>query len=239
MNDSPELKSHHQLLHYQLGASLGEGGFGQVYQAWDTKLHRHVAIKYLKNVTAGVDLTREARLAASLHHPAFVKIHALENTSDGQAIVMELVPGRTLRQILECDAPGISSVLEMVRQVAQAMDEAHRAGLIHGDLKPSNLMQEPGGAVRILDFGLATQADRDATTSIVQADPQGTIAYMAPEILTGASLTATSDIYALGVILYELLTLGKHPFYSKEMNKQQFFRILESPIFELPEEFPS
>ena len=211
MNDSPELKSHHQLLHYQLGASLGEGGFGQVYQAWDTKLHRHVAIKYLKNVTAGVDLTREARLAASLHHPAFVKIHALENTSDGQAIVMELVPGRTLRQILESNAPGISSTLEIVRQVAQAMDEAHRAGLIHGDLKPSNLMQEPSGAVRILDFGLATQADRDATTSIVQADPQGTIAYMAPEVLTGASLSATSDIYALGVILYELL-MGKRPF---------------------------
>lgn len=211
MNSSPDVKSHDQLLHYQLGASLGEGGFGQVYQAWDTKLHRHVAIKYLKNVTVGVDLTREARLAASLQHAAFVKIHALEQTEDSQAIVMELVPGRTLRQILDLEAPGIATVLEMVRQVAQAMQEAHAAGLVHGDLKPSNLMQEPGGVVRILDFGLATQADRDATTSLVQADPQGTIAYMAPEVLTGAKLKASADIYALGVILYELLT-ARRPF---------------------------
>ncbi|WMW79797.1 protein kinase [Undibacterium cyanobacteriorum] len=211
MNALPEDKSQDQFLHYQLGVRLGEGGFGQVYQAWDTKLHRHVAIKYLKNVMAGVDLTREARLAASLQHVAFVKIHALEQTPDGQAIVMELVPGRTLRQILDLEAPGISAVLEIVRQIAQAMQEAHGAGLIHGDLKPSNLMQEPSGAIRILDFGLATQADRDATTSMVQADPQGTIAYMAPEILTGAALSAASDIYALGVILYELL-MGKRPF---------------------------
>ncbi len=199
------------LLHYQLGHSLGEGGFGQVFQAWDTKLHRHVAIKYLKNISAGVDLLKEARLAASLQHPAFVKVHALEQTNNSQAIVMELVAGCTLRQLLETQAPGIHQTLDMVRQVAQAMYEAHTAGLIHGDLKPSNLMREPGGAVRILDFGLASQADRDATTSVVQADPQGTIAYMAPEILTGASMRACSDIYALGVILYELLT-GSRPF---------------------------
>lgn len=211
MNSSSDVKSPDQLLHYQLGASLGEGGFGQVYQAWDTKLHRHVAIKYLKNFTAGVDLTREARLAASLQHAAFVKVHALESVGNSQAIVMELVPGRTLRQILDVEAPGIATVLDLVRQVAQAMQEAHAAGLIHGDLKPSNLMLEPGGAVRILDFGLATQADRDATTSLVQSDPQGTIAYMAPEILTGAKLQASADIYALGVILYELLT-SRRPF---------------------------
>lgn len=199
------------LLHYQLGQSLGEGGFGQVFQAWDTKLHRQVAIKYLKNISAGVDLLKEARLAASLQHPAFVKVHALEQTADSQAIVMELVPGRTLRQLLETQPPSIHQVLDIVRQVAQAMHEAHTANLIHGDLKPSNLMQEPTGAVRILDFGLASQADRDATTSVVQADPQGTIAYMAPEILTGASMRPSSDIYALGVILYELLT-GSRPF---------------------------
>jgi serine/threonine protein kinase len=90
-----------QLLHYQLGESLGEGGFGQVFRAWDTKLHRQVAIKYLKNVAAGVDLVKEARLAASLQHPAFVKVHALEQAENCQAIVMELVPGRTLRQLME------------------------------------------------------------------------------------------------------------------------------------------
>jgi serine/threonine protein kinase/predicted Zn-dependent protease len=200
-----------QLLHYQLGESLGEGGFGQVFRAWDSKLHRHVAIKYLKNVSAGVDLVKEARLAASLQHPAFVKVHALEQAEQSQAIVMELVPGRTLRQLMETEPPSLPQVLELIRQIAQAMQEAHAAGLIHGDLKPSNLMLEPSGVVRILDFGLATQADRDATTSLVQSDPQGTIAYMAPEILTGSSLHPSSDIYALGVIFYELLT-GERPF---------------------------
>jgi serine/threonine-protein kinase len=199
------------LLHYQLGKSLGEGGFGHVYQAWDAKLHRQVAIKYLKNVTPGVDLMKEARLAASLQHAAFVKVHSLEQAGEGQAIVMELVPGRTLRQVLETQTPSISHVIDIILQVAQAMHEAHSAGLVHGDLKPSNLMQEASGAVRILDFGLAIQADRDATTSLVQSDPQGTIAYMAPEVLTGASLRPSSDIYALGVILYELLT-GARPF---------------------------
>jgi serine/threonine-protein kinase len=202
---------HEKLLHYQLGKSLGEGGFGHVYQAWDAKLHRQVAIKYLKNVAPGVDLMKEARLAASLQHAAFVKVHALEQAGDSQAIVMELVPGRTLRQVLDTQTPSISHVIDIVLQVAQAMHEAHTAGLVHGDLKPSNLMQEPSGVVRILDFGLAIQADRDATTSLVQSDPQGTIAYMAPEVLTGASLRPSSDIYALGVILYELLT-GARPF---------------------------
>jgi serine/threonine protein kinase/Flp pilus assembly protein TadD len=198
-----------QLLHYQLGESLGEGGFGQVFRAWDTKLHRHVAIKYLKNIVTGVDLVKEARLAASLQHPAFVKVHALEQAEASQAIVMELVPGRTLRQLMETQPPTIPEILDIVRQIAQAMQEAHSAGLIHGDLKPSNLMQEPGGVIRILDFGLATQADRDATTSLVQSDPQGTIAYMAPEILTGSTLRPSADIYALGVIFYELLTGGR------------------------------
>ncbi|MBC3872349.1 serine/threonine-protein kinase [Undibacterium flavidum] len=200
-----------QLLHYQLGKSLGEGGFGHVYQAWDAKLHRQVAIKYLKNIAPGIDLMKEARLAASLQHAAFVKVHALEQTEESQAIVMELVPGRTLRQVLDTQTPSISHVIDIVLQVAQAMQEAHAAGLVHGDLKPSNLMQEPSGIVRILDFGLAIQADRDATTSLVQSDPQGTIAYMAPEVLTGATLRPSSDIYALGVILYELLT-GARPF---------------------------
>lgn len=200
-----------QLLHYQLGKSLGEGGFGHVYQAWDSKLHRQVAIKYLKNLNSGVDLMKEARLAASLQHAAFVKVHSIEQTADSQAIVMELVLGRTLRQVLETQTPSISHVIDIVLQIAQAMQEAHAVGLVHGDLKPSNLMQEASGVVRILDFGLAIQADRDATTSLVQSDPQGTIAYMAPEVLTGAGLKPSSDIYALGVILYELLT-GARPF---------------------------
>ena len=203
-----------QFLHYLIRKNLGEGGFGQVFEAWDSKLRRSVAIKRLKNITGTTQpatLIKEAQLAASLRHPAFVKIYALEEHDDSQSIVMELVPGQTLKQLLASAPPDSTKTQEIVRQIADAMQQAHTSGLVHGDLKPSNLMLEPSGAVRILDFGLAIQADTEATTSLMQTDPQGTIAYMAPERMQGAPLLPQSDIYALGVILYELLT-GERPF---------------------------
>lgn len=197
--------------HYQVRQRLGEGGFGEVFEAWDDKLARGVAVKRLKNIGDAIEsgrLVKEARLAASLQHSAFVKIYALEGDVDSQSIVMELVRGQTLRQL-----GGVTEAqaLAIVRQIAEAMREAHDSGLVHGDLKPSNVMVEPSGAVRILDFGLASQSDAQATISLAQADPQGTIAYMAPERMLGRPLTPQSDIYALGVILYELLT-GARPF---------------------------
>ena len=200
--------------HYQVRANLGEGGFGEVVEAWDDKLQRSVAIKHLKNpghADHSARLLQEARMAASLRHAAFVKVYALEEGPGSQAIVMELVPGLTLKQALAQGRPSAADALAIVRQIAEAMCEAHESGLVHGDLKPSNLMVEPGGRVRILDFGLAAQADPQATTSLLQTDPQGTIAYMAPERLLGHPLRPPSDIYALGVILYELLT-GARPF---------------------------
>ncbi|MFZ6743567.1 protein kinase domain-containing protein [Undibacterium sp. JH2W] len=208
--------------HYQLRHSLGEGGFGQVFEAWDEKLRRRVAIKRMKHensLQGGEDLTREARMAASLHHAAFVKIYALEEDQDSQSIVMELVPGKTLRQLLSDNASTHAQghffteaqALVIVRQVAEAMCEAHEANLVHGDLKPSNLMQEPSGTVRILDFGLANKSDPEVTVSMARLNPQGTIAYMAPERLLGAALSPQVDIYALGVILYELAS-GQRPF---------------------------
>lgn len=202
-----------QLAHYQLRQCLGEGGFGQVFEAWDSKLMRSVAIKRLKRegpLAGNANLLQEARMAASLRHPAFVKIHALEDDDHSQSIVMELVEGQTLKQLISQQALPVLEVLEIVRQIAQAMQQAHAAGLVHGDLKPSNLMREPNGAVRILDFGLAAQADPQATTSMQQLDPQGTLAYMAPERLCGAALAPASDIYALGVVLYELCS-GQRP----------------------------
>lgn len=206
--------------HYELRARLGEGGFGEVYEAWDTRLHRSVAIKTIRHGgTASADLVREARLAASLRHPAFVKVHAIEDDGKSQFIVMELVHGRTLKQILQEDAVPLATALDWVGQVAEAMQDAHSSGLVHGDIKPSNLMVEPDGRVRILDFGLALRQDALATETISlgevaatgQTDPQGTIAYMAPERLQGATPHPRTDVYALGVILYELVC-GKRPF---------------------------
>lgn len=197
--------------HYELRKSLGEGAFGQVFEAWDSQLQRLVAIKRLKNNPAS-DLTHEARLAASLKHPAFVKIHALENVDGDQSIVMELIDGPTLRQVLrERGNLPLADALAIARQIATAMSEAHDAQLVHGDLKPSNLMLEKSGAVRILDFGIAAKSDLDATLSSCQGDLQGTIAYMAPERLSGQPLSTAADIYALGVIIYEMLS-GKRPY---------------------------
>lgn len=199
--------------HYAFRGRLGEGGHGEVYEAWDTKLERSVAIKRVKHdaVAAGADLMREARMAASLHHPAFVKVHAIEETEDGQFIVMELIPGRTLKQVLADGKPALPDALDWTRQVAEAMQDAHASGLVHGDLKPSNIMLEPSGKVRILDFGLALRQDMLATTTITQSEPQGTIAYMAPERLLGALPDARGDIYSLGAMLYEMV-VGKRPF---------------------------
>jgi eukaryotic-like serine/threonine-protein kinase len=202
--------------HYQIRSRLGEGGFGEVYEAWDTKLCRSVAIKRLKNALntqRSESLIKEARLAASLQHTAFVKIHSIEEYENSQSIVMELVPGITLKQWIQTQPQDQLKALEVVRQIAEAMQEAHASGLIHGDLKPSNLIIEPSGKVRILDFGLAIKGDIQATTSLLQLDPQGTIAYMAPERLLGAQPSLQSDIYALGAILFELLA-GARPFAS-------------------------
>jgi eukaryotic-like serine/threonine-protein kinase len=200
--------------HYQIVTCLGEGGFGKVFEAWDSKLQRSVAIKCLKTdglLSSSADLMREARMAASLNHPAFVKIHALEDDDNSQAIVMELVKGETLKHVVTNKKVDLSQALNIVHQIAEAMQQAHTIGLTHGDLKPSNVMLEPTGAIRILDFGLASKADNQATTSMLQQDPQGTIAYMAPERLLGAPLAPSIDVYALGVIFYELLN-GHRPF---------------------------
>lgn len=200
--------------HYQIGECIGEGGYGEVYRAWDHKLCRNVAIKRIKNLKGAArshDLAKEARLAASLGHAAFVKVHAIEDDGDSQSIVMELVAGETLSDILRRGSIDRQHAIGWVAQIAEAMQEAHASGLVHGDLKPSNLIVEPAGKIRILDFGLATRNDLLATMSIEQLPPQGTIAYMAPERLHGAPLEARADIYALGVILYELMC-GRRPY---------------------------
>jgi tetratricopeptide (TPR) repeat protein len=198
--------------HFQLRARLGEGGFGEVFEAWDGKLQRCVALKRLRGPSGLVGAERlvaEARLAASLRHHAFVHIYALEEQDATQSIVMELVRGATLRANGDGMAP--ARALDIAGQVAAAMAEAHASGLVHGDLKPSNLMLEPSGLVRILDFGLARPIDPLATQSLAPAGLEGTIAYMAPERLRGAAPDQGGDIYALGIILYELLG-GARPF---------------------------
>jgi serine/threonine-protein kinase len=201
------------LLHFRLEQRLGEGGYGEVFAAWDSRLQRRVAIKRVKTWTGpnkDASLLKEARLAASIGHPAFVKIYSFEADGDGHAIVMELIPGPTLRQMLDSGALPLERALEITLQLAEAMQAAHASALVHGDLKPSNLIIEPSGALRILDLGLSFHDDAQATTSVMALEQLGTIAYMAPECLLGNPPGRQSDIYALGVILYELST-GRRP----------------------------
>lgn len=199
--------------HYEVRRLLGEGGFGHVFEAWDAKLCRSVALKRLKpqaDVLHPEKLINEARLAASLRHAAFVRIFAIEGQGTGQSIVMELVEGQTLGQFMHSGKADLQAALDIAYQIADAMDEAHAMDLVHGDLKPSNLMLEADGKVRILDFGLARHIDPQATQTTTLCDLQGTIAYMAPERLMGRLPDTRGDVYALGAMLYEMLAGQRH-----------------------------
>ncbi|MGK5003266.1 protein kinase domain-containing protein [Janthinobacterium sp. LB2P70] len=199
--------------HYEVRRLLGEGGFGHVFEAWDAKLCRSVALKRLKpqaDVLHPEKLINEARLAASLKHAAFVRIFAIEGQGTGQSIVMELVEGQTLGQFMHDGKADLQTALDIAYQIADAMDEAHAMDLVHGDLKPSNLMLEADGKVRILDFGLARHIDPQATQTTTLCDLQGTIAYMAPERLMGRLPDTRGDVYALGAMLYEMLAGQRH-----------------------------
>ena len=199
--------------HYEVRRLLGEGGFGHVFEAWDAKLCRSVALKRLKpqaDVLHPEKLINEARLAASLRHAAFVRIFAIEGQGTSQSIVMELVEGQTLGQYMHGGKAELQAALDIAYQIADAMDEAHAMDLVHGDLKPSNLMLEANGKVRILDFGLARHMDPQATQTTTLCDLQGTIAYMAPERLMGRLPDTRGDVYALGAMLYEMLAGQRH-----------------------------
>lgn len=214
MTSSPDLLANPSTERYLLGKLLGNGGFGDVHEAWDPALQRSVAIKRLKPdlVRDQPDnLLQEARLAASLRHPAFIQIYALEDDGHSKSIVMELVDGKTLHQLLSTTKLSRDQILDIVCQLADAMTQAHAVGLVHGDLKPANLMIEPSGQLRIMDFGLARKIDPLATESGDVLQTQGTIAYLAPEILNGKHPSTLSDIYAVGVLMYEMMH-GQRPF---------------------------
>lgn len=200
--------------HYQIQRLLGEGGYAQVFEAWDGTLCRSVALKRLRAAADGAQteqLRREARLTASLRHQAFVQIYTIDEASGEPAIVMELVNGVTLRQRLQDGPIDLHAALDIIFEVADAMAEAHASGLVHGDIKPSNLMLDAAGRIRILDLGLARHIDPLQTHSSITAETQGTIAYMAPERLMGRPSDTGSDIYSLGMVLYEMLA-GQRPF---------------------------
>ena len=213
------------LLHYKVLSLLGKGGMGEVYLAEDSKLGRKVALKVLPPEMAAdperrARFEREAKAVAALNHPNIVTLHSVEEDGGVHFITMELVEGRTLTEVIGGSGLPLAKLLEMAIPLADALAAAHQQGILHRDLKPDNFMVGDDGRVKILDFGLAKlreEATADTATQLptqsVTADGRilGTVAYMSPEQAEGKQVDHRSDIFSLGIVLYEMAT-GKRPF---------------------------
>jgi serine/threonine protein kinase len=212
--------------YYQVLALLGSGGMGDVYLARDTRLGRKVALKLLPDYLTDDEsrirrFKQEARAASALNHPNVLTIYEIEQAGGRYFIATEFVEGETLRQRLKGGRLGPGEALGIAAQIAGALSKAHQAGIIHRDIKPENVMLDAEGRVKVLDFGLAkyTQplsgvAAGDANTEIVHTVPgilMGTTAYMSPEQARGIAVDARTDVWSLGVVLYEMLA-GRKPF---------------------------
>jgi serine/threonine-protein kinase len=213
-----------RLTHYLIEASLGRGGMGLVYRASDTRLGRRVAVKVLAEDAMSPSrrqrFLREARAASALNHPGIVTIHDVGHDQGVDFIVMEHVEGCTLREVLDAGPLEVDAALGYVRQAAAALAVAHAAGIVHRDLKPQNLMLTAGGQLKILDFGLASVEAGEAGSDVATEERLtalgavvGTPGYMSPEQAEGRPVDARTDVFSLGIILYEMLT-GKMPFRS-------------------------
>ena len=226
-------KTGQTVAHYKILSLLGEGGMGRVYLAEDTKLHRKVSLKFLSaNVTQNHERLRrfeqEARAASALNHPNIITIHEIGEENGHQFIATEFIEGQTLRERLRSPLD-LDEALEIAIQVASALVTAHRVKIIHRDIKPENIMiRKDDGLVKVLDFGLAKISMRQHLTTDPEAETQlrhtapgvvmGTVAYMSPEQARGETVDERTDIWSLGVVLYEMVA-GCSPFMAGTSNE--------------------
>jgi eukaryotic-like serine/threonine-protein kinase len=222
------------LAHYEITSQLGKGGMGEVYQAKDRKLGRDVAIKVLpeefaRNADRIARFQREAKLLASLNHPNIAAIHGLEESGGTNFLVLELVEGETLADRIKAGPVPVEESLKLALQIAEALEAAHEKGVIHRDLKPANIKVTPEGKVKVLDFGLAKayageKEEVNLSNSPTLSDAAtkqgvilGTAAYMSPEQARGETVDKRADIWAFGVVLFEMLT-GRGMFESRTVS---------------------
>src|SRR3990167_11563201 len=201
--------------HYRVIEKLGEGGIGIIYKAEDVKLKRIVALKVLpesftRDEESRRRFTLEAQAASSLQHNNICTIHEIDETENGQFfIAMDYYEGETLKSKIGKEMLSLDEIIKIITQIAEGLNKAHKHGIIHRDIKPANIFIIKEGTVKILDFGLAKKIDRTQFTR--RGIKFGTTEYMSPEQIKGEKVDHRTDIWSLGVLLYEMLT-GQHPF---------------------------
>lgn len=228
--------------HYEIVTKIGAGGMGDVYLAKDNVLARNVVLKFLSPLLASNEafksrFLREAKTAAALNHPNVITIHEIEESDARTYIAMEHVKGISLRDFLEEESPDPPRVLEIMAQICSGLQAAHENKIIHRDIKPDNIMITRGDFVKVLDFGLAKVTGDDKLTHI--GTTIGTVNYMSPEQTEGLELDNRSDIFSLGIVLYEMLT--KKPAFTRDTMPATLYAIvhetlppLKSSIADLP-----
>ncbi len=244
-----------RLGHYEITAKLGAGGMGTVWRATDTKLGREVALKLLPEEFARdperhARFEREAKLLASLNHPNIAALHTLEHVADKHALVMELVEGEGLDELIARGPVAVDKAIPIALQIAEALEVAHERGIVHRDLKPANVRIRPDGTVKVLDFGLAKAWEAEGTDSSLSLSPTltalptaagvilGTAAYMSPEQARGKKVDRRADIWAFGVVLWEMLT-GRRLFEGETVSDVLAAVLTKDPEFEkLPADTP-